>query len=115
VEVLEGTDEISVKRKVQLARYFREFCENAQFARRLSDQKFKNEGNFPDGQGKQVTVWTFKSWQWRLYGAILRTAGKNCFVGVKVDPAKKRDRADQQMLKATAKAIAALVEYRSKS
>jgi hypothetical protein len=115
LEVIEGKDEISVKRKVQLARYFREFCENAHFSRRMSDQKFKNEGNFPDGHGTQVTVWTFKSWQWRLYGAILRTGGKICFVGVKVDPAKKRDRADQQMLKATAKAIAALAEYRPKS
>jgi hypothetical protein len=114
-QVLEGKDENSVKRKVQLMRYFREFCDNALFSRRLSDQKFKNEGNFPDGRGTQVVVWTFKSWQWRLYGAILRTAGKTCFVGVKVDPTKKRDRADQQMLKATAKAIAGLAEYRPKS
>jgi hypothetical protein len=113
-EVLEGKDEISLKRKVQLARYFQEFCDNVHFFRRLSDQKFKNEGNFPDGRGTQVTVWTFKSWQWRLYGAILRTSGKTCFVGVNVDPAKKRDRADQQMLRATAKEIATLAEYRPK-
>jgi hypothetical protein len=115
LQVLGGTDEISLKRKVQLARYFREFCENVHFFRRLSEQKFKNEGNFPDGRGTQVAVWTFKSWQWRLYGAILRMHGKTCFVGVLVDPAKKRDSADQQMLRASAKAIAALAEYRPKS
>lgn len=115
MQVIEGTDEIAVKRKVQLQRYFRAFCESVHFFRQLSDQKFKNEGNFPDGTGRQVAVWTFKSWQWRVYGSILPVSGKRCFVGMFVDPAKKQDRANQQMLKATAKAIGTLVEYRAKS
>jgi hypothetical protein len=112
-QVLDGTDENSVKRKVQLARYFREFCDHLLFFNRLSDLKFKNEGNFSDGLGGHVTIWTFKAWKWRLYGAILQVNGRRCFVGVNVDPAKKQDKADQQMLKSTAKVIAGLQEYRN--
>jgi hypothetical protein len=58
-----------------------------------------------------VAVWTFKGWQWRLYGAILKVMGRRCFVGVDVDPNKKKDRADQAKLKSSAKAIAELDEY----
>lgn len=114
-QVLEGTDEISVKRRVQLDRYFRTFCDMVHFFKHLSDQKFKNEGNFPDGKGGQVAVWTFKSWQWRVYGAILQIEGRRCFVGMLVDPAKKRDKADQKMLKNTAKGVAELSEYRARN
>jgi hypothetical protein len=111
VQAIKNNDEISVKRKTHLERYFKEFCENDDYHRRLSDKKFKREGNFPDGDGNKVTVWTFKGWQWRLYGAILKVDGRRCFVGVEVDPDKKQDRADQAKLKATAKAIAKLEEY----
>jgi hypothetical protein len=65
--VLNGTDLNSVKQKTQLGRYFREFCDNHR--PRLSEEKFKKEGNFPDGKGQTVAVWTFKPWQWRLYGS----------------------------------------------
>lgn len=110
-QAIVNLDEISVKRKTHLQRSFGEFCENDDFTKRLSEQKFKREGNFPDGLGGRVTIWTFKGWQWRLYGAILRVMGRRCFVGLDVDPNKKKDRADQQKLKSTAKAIGKLKEY----
>ena len=106
-----GNGEIETKRRVQLDRYFREFCDHEYFFRRLSDQKFKNEGNFPVGKGCQVTVWAFKAWQWRLYGAILQVNGTRCFVGVNVDPNKKQDKADRKLLRDTAAKIANLQEY----
>lgn len=110
-EAIEGNDEISTKRKVHLQRYFTEFCNSEDWHKRLSDRKFKREGNFRDGKGGWVAVWTFKGWQWRLYGAILKVVGRRCFVAVEVDPEKKQDRADQRKLKATAKAVAELLEY----
>ncbi len=107
-QAIESNDEISLKRRTHLERYFHEFAENDDYHRRLSDQKFKKEGNFPDGNGGKVAIWTFKGWQWRVYGAILRVTGRRCFVGVEVDPDKKQDRANQAKLKSAAKTIAKL-------
>jgi hypothetical protein len=113
-QAIENDDEISVRRRTHLKRYFTEFCENDDFHRRLNERQFKNEGKLNDGQGGKATIWTFKAWQWRVYGAIVTVNGRRCFVGVKIDPDKKQDRADRDMLKATAKIIGSLAEYRSK-
>jgi hypothetical protein len=110
-QATDNEDENSVKRKTHLERSFREFGDHDDYFRRLSDKKFKKEGNFSDGKGGKVAIWTFKGWQWRLYGAILKITGRRCFVGVEVDPDKKQDRADQQKLKSSAKAIAEFDEY----
>jgi len=111
-QVIQGTDEISMKRKAHLERYFREFCENVHFYQRLSDEKFKKEQNFPDGKGGKVAIWAFKSWQWRLYGTIMHVAASRCFVGTAVDAAKKRNKADRKLMKAAADELAALAEYK---
>lgn len=113
LQAIEGTDEISSKRKAQLERHFREFCDHAHFFRRLSDLKFKNEGNFVVGNGSAMTatVWTFKAWQWRLYGSILQVDRRRCFVGVNIDPSKKQNKANQHLLKDTAQKIGLLVEF----
>jgi hypothetical protein len=113
-QATENEDEISVKRKTQLIRFFTEFCEHDDFHRRLNDKQFKNEGKFRDGNGGRATIWAFKAWQWRIYGSIMTIKGRRCFVGVKIDPDKKQDRADQNTLKATAKIIGALAEYATK-
>lgn len=112
-QVIEGKDEISLKRKAHLERYFSEFCNNLQFYRHLSDEKFKKEENFPDGKGGKVAVWAFKSWQWRLYGTILPVAGRRTFVGVSVDASKKRNKADRELMKRAADELAALAEYKT--
>jgi hypothetical protein len=111
-KVRAGTDERSIKRKRQLSRYFEEFCNHE--PHRLDDEKFKKQDNLVDGRGGQVSVWEFKPWQWRLYGAILHVDGKKCFVGVKVDPEKKTDRADRALLEAAAREISTLSEYTSR-
>jgi hypothetical protein len=105
-------DEIAVKRKTHTERYFRELCDHLEFHRRLSHEKFKKEGNFADGHHGMVAVWALKSWQWRLYGAFLSVGGSGCFVGMKVDASKKQDRADAELLKASARDIGNLLEYR---
>jgi hypothetical protein len=115
LELAEKSDEISVKRKTHIERYFREFCDNVDVQRRLSQEKFKKEGNFPDGHHGKIAVWAFKSWQWRLYGTTLTVEGRRCFVGMKVDDAKKQDRANQTILKNTALEIGALLEYRPRT
>ena len=111
-QAIEGKDVISLKRKTHLQRYFEEFCRSMR--PRLSDEKFKKEGNFPDGKGSQVGIWVFKAWQWRLYGSIVSVEGKRCFVGTRVDAAKKQDKANQGILRNTASDIAALLEYGKK-
>ncbi|MDH2345518.1 hypothetical protein [Bradyrhizobium sp. SSUT77] len=113
LQAIAGSDEISSKRKAQLERHFQEFCDHIHFFKRLSDLKFKNEGNFSVGNGSSVTatVWTFKAWQWRLYGSILQVHQRRCFVGVNIDPSKKQNKANQQMLRDTAQKIGLLVEF----
>jgi hypothetical protein len=91
-----GNDSVSTKRRVHLQRYFREVCDHN--PHRLSIEKFRKEDNFADGRGSEVAVWAF--------------AGRRCFVGVRVDAAKKQDKADQQLLKAAASDISRLREYR---
>ena len=115
LQLAEEADEIAVKRKAHIERYFREFCDNVDVQRRLSQEKFKKEGNFPDGHHGKVAIWVFKSWQWRLYGATLTVEGRRCFVGMKIDDAKKQDRANQTMLKNTALEIGELFEYRPRT
>jgi hypothetical protein len=46
-----------------------------------------------------------------MYGAVLTVEGEKCFVGVRVDPDKKKDRADRSLLEAAARDIGALPEY----
>lgn len=108
-QAIDGQDKLSVQRRVHLARYFREFCEHSDFHRRLNHKQFKREGSYKDGKGGEVAVWTFKAPKWRVYGAILTVDGKRCFVGTRVDADKKQDRADQTLLRATAKDIGGLV------
>jgi len=81
---------------------------------RLSDEKFKKEDDFSDGHHGTVAISAFKARQWRLYGAILTVNGKRCFVGVRVDADKKRDNADQDIMKRAAKDVGDLSEYASR-
>jgi hypothetical protein len=111
MQLFENTDHLSKKRRKHLQRYFHRYCELGHQA--LGEDKFKFEDSFPDEKGRQVPVYAFKSFQLRLYGGILTVDGKRCFVGVRVDSAKKSDKADQQLLRAAANDIAHLVEYRA--
>jgi hypothetical protein len=110
MQLFESNDTLSKKRRKHLERYFQRYCEIGPQA--LGEDKFKFEDSFPDGKGRQVHVYAFKSFQLRLYGGILTVAGKRCFVGVRVDPSKKSDKADQGLLRSAANDIAELVEYR---
>jgi hypothetical protein len=108
-QAIEGKDELSAKRKAHLERYFKEFCTVK--PHRLTDEKFKKEGNFSDGIGGKSAVWAFKAWKWRLYGVTMTVDGQHCFVGLRVDPAKKKDKADKKLLKNTALDAGELKEY----
>ena len=108
-DVQKGADARSKKRKVQLKRYFGEFCENE--PHRLNDKQYKKEQKF-SVKGGHVTVWAFKPWQWRLYGGVLTVNGQKCFVGVEVDEDKKQDKADKALLSAAADFLALLDEFR---
>jgi hypothetical protein len=101
-----------VKRKTRLVRYFAEFVNNMDYYNRLGQDKFKKEGNFPSGHpGGDVALWEFKAFQWRLYGGIAEVEGRRCFVGVAVDPDKKRDRANQQLLTIAARRLGGFSEF----
>lgn len=102
-------DNLSKKRRVHLKRYFDRFCQLG--PKSLNEEKFKFEDNLPDGTGKHVSIYAFKPFKWRLYGGILTVAGKRTFVGVRVDPSKKQDKANQTLLRSAAIDIAGLHEY----
>jgi hypothetical protein len=44
-------------------------------------------------------------------GPILTVAGRRCFVGLSIDPSKKQNKADRQLLVATARAAVEFFEY----
>ena len=109
-QAIDGNDKISVRRRTHLKRGFERYRGEKQH--RLPEEKFKREGKFPDGNGTDVAVYAFKGWQYRLYGAEMVVNGVRSFVGVKTDPNKKRQKADQEILKESAKIVGGLKEYR---
>lgn len=58
-----------------------------------------------------MQVFAFKAWQWRLYGGLTTINKVRYFVGVVVDPSKKKDKADQAILKKAAKLLGELEEF----
>jgi hypothetical protein len=111
VQAIEGNDKLSVQRRIRLGRYFAEFSNNVDYFNRMGQDKFKKEGNFPDGSGGEVAVWEFKAFQFRLYGGIAEVQERRCFVGVAIDPNKKRDRADQILLATAARRLGGFCEF----
>ena len=108
--LFESNDTLSRQRRTHLSRYFQRFCELG--PQSLNEEKFKFEDSFSDGYGRQIPVYAFKPFKWRLYGGILTVGGKRCFVGVRIDPSKKQDKANQGLLRSAAEDIARLAEYR---
>jgi hypothetical protein len=109
-KLFESNDTLSKQRRAHLTRYFQRFCELG--PRGLGEEKFKFEESFSDGRGGQVPVYAFKPFKWRLYGGILTVGGKRCFVGVRIDPSKKQNKANQKLLASAASDIADLLEYK---
>jgi hypothetical protein len=106
-------DPNAIRQRTQLKKFFERFCSHGEAG--LSPEQFKREGTYPGHNRRKIGIWCFKPWQWRLYGAILEVMGKKTFVGVRVDPAKKQNKADQALLKAAANAIAELEEHKKES
>lgn len=66
-------------------------------------EKFRHETKITVGKFKNISVWAFKSFQVRLYGAMVPDKS-NRFVCVAVD-VKKKDRADKALLERVAKEV----------
>lgn len=79
----------------------------------MIEEHYRHEGSHPCGRpgGKKVSVWAFKPDGWRLYGAVLIVGNKKCFVGVDVDPAKKKQKVDQARLKSVALMVGEFDEW----
>ena len=110
-EVCRGKDNRSVSRRRSLERAFDHFCNRG--PKGLGEEKFKRQGQFSAGEGRTVVVWEFKAFAWRVYGSLLHVNGRHCFVGVRVDPDKKQDRANPETLRLTALAIGELDEFKA--
>jgi len=95
-----ATDKFNVSRRRALERLFKHFCEVAK--PNNNREQFVKEGNF--GSANEA-VWAFKVHQFRVYGASLKVDGKETFIGVRHDPSKKQNRADQGLLKASGAAL----------
>ncbi|MFG1293766.1 hypothetical protein [Xanthobacter versatilis] len=93
--------ELATRQQTQLNRYTGVFCDDGSQA--LIPEMFRREGQFPDGRGNKIAVYAFKPFKWRLYGIITDIAEMPGFVGLGVDPSKKQDKADQDLLKQVAK------------
>lgn len=109
-KVRDGTHELAIRQFRELERYMARFCESSTPS--FGPGQYRKEDNLSDGQGGKAAVYEFKPRKWRLYGAILKVNEKKYFVGVRVDPAKKQDKADMKALRLTALDIGNLKEYR---
>jgi hypothetical protein len=108
--LLKRTDNTSRGQARQLARYMEKFCTRQPHG--LIQEHYRYEGKYPDGRGGNIQVWVFKPDGWRLYGAVTNIEGKKCFVGVHVDPVKKRNKVDQALLRSVALMISEIDEWR---
>ncbi|WP_125901156.1 hypothetical protein [Methylobacterium indicum] len=79
----------------------------------MVQEHYRSEGQHPakNGTNDKVAIWAFKPDGWRLYGAVLLVDGQKCFVGVKVDSAKKQNKPDREMLRRAAEIIGELTEF----
>ena len=101
-ELKARTDQTGMKQTTLIGRYFGRFAELG--PTRLDNPKmFKAQGKFRDGTGKKVQVFEFKAYQWRVYGVLKDVGGTRCFVGMCVDPDKKKDKADRSILERCAR------------
>ena len=73
----------------------------------MPKEHFNSEGRHPTGgkQSKEVQVCAFKAFQHRIYGVVVGIKNVETFVGLKIVEDKKRDRADQELLKRIAQNI----------
>ncbi len=76
----------------------------------LTDEQWNSEGRHRTGTGKEIGLHAFKPWQFRLYGFERDVGGKRCFVATGVDPDKKTNRADQEILRSAAKRAAPYID-----
>ena len=78
----------------------------------LPPKKFNgNEGWFPsDKAPRKVRLEAFKPWQLRAYGFCREFNGRPTFFVTGIDPSKKQNRADQEILRAAGKEAASLNE-----
>jgi len=72
--------------------------------RQQPETHFKWECRVPM-DGKSIAVCVFKDGQARLYGASFMLDGKETFICSEIDPAKKRNKADQEKLKRAAQKL----------
>lgn len=83
-------------------RWMKKFCDDGfDF---LTPEQLKHEGKFSvgDKKGTHAAIYAFKSWQLRVYGAVIG----DCFVATEVDVAKKQNEADRDKLEAAARKLA---------
>jgi hypothetical protein len=67
----------------------------------LPAEHFASEGRHPTGgpKSKDLQLSAFKAYQHRLYGTMFDLEGHQTFVGLQLITDKKKNKADQQLLK----------------
>ena len=109
-KIRDGTHDLAIRQFRELERYMARFCES--LTPSFGPEQYKKEDNLSDGLNGKVAIYEFKPRKWRLYGAVLKVDGRKCFVGLRVDPAKKKDKADMRALRLTALDVGRMKEYR---
>lgn len=95
-------DDTGIREARTINRYFERFA--AMGPEGLDNPKMmKPADRFKDGTGKQVQVFAMKAYEWRVYGVRRHHNGEPSFVGLCVDPDKKRDKADRALMEKCAR------------
>lgn len=97
-ELCNLNDRNSIKESHTLERYFKRFSEG----HKLFDQQLKYQGKHKVGE-RNVIVYAFKAYQFRIYGTYYDIQGRKIFLGTACDPKKKQNKADANKLEKSAK------------
>jgi len=90
--LLPQIDELPLPKRARFEAIMGRWCDGV----RLTPDMFNgNEGRSPGG----ILLQTFKGFKIRLYGFARTVSSKRTFLIVDIDPAKKQDKADQNILK----------------
>ncbi|NTG19408.1 hypothetical protein G6L00_03055 [Agrobacterium rhizogenes] len=102
LEVYEQFQSAETDRRARILKWMKFYADDGHEL--LDNDKFRYEGKFStsDKSGTKVSIYAFKAWQTRVYGGLVKSA---IFVCTEIDLSKKRDLADQKLLKAAAKKL----------
>lgn len=91
---------VEIRFRARMERHFKWYADGVN----LLPEAFRSEGRYPTGKpgAKDVQVFVFKAFQCRIYGVTRRIDGVETFIGLEIEPRKKKDKVSNAFLRSVA-------------